>query len=126
MNNTRIFEGYYFLSVKNFGNLIGVKVTDSGGKSVSRCDPTESERIVNNSFVTSSRRSIGFSRERGGTRTTRGKRRPVTEIKSISVFRILVFASGFMNYKIDSLKEIIFIKNSDSTGLNVWNAGINY
>jgi hypothetical protein len=23
-------------------------------------------------------------------------------------------------------KEIIFIKNSDSTGLNVWNAGINY
>jgi len=48
--------------------LIGVKGGDSSGKSVSRCDPTESES------------------ERGGTRTTRGKRPPVTEIDIIFIF----------------------------------------
>jgi len=65
MDNTQIFEEYYFEFVKNFGNLIGVKggekhlllrllvakILDewqfvqylSSGKSVSRCDPAERE-----------------------------------------------------------------------------------
>ena len=78
MNDTRIFEGYSFGFVMDFANLIGVKGGDSIGKSVSRCDPAESERIMNNSFATSNRRSIGFSSERGGIRTTRGKRPTVS------------------------------------------------
>jgi len=48
---------------KFFHHLIEVKGGDSSGKSVSRCAPTESVS------------------ERGGTRTTRGKRPPVTEIE---------------------------------------------
>jgi hypothetical protein len=63
MDDTRILEGDSFEFVKNFGHLIGVKGGDSGGKSVSRCDPAESERIVHNSFATSNRRSIFFKRE---------------------------------------------------------------
>jgi hypothetical protein len=43
MNDTRIIEVYSFELVKNFGHLIGVKGGDSDGKSVSRCDPAESE-----------------------------------------------------------------------------------
>ena len=86
MDDTRILEGDSFGFVKNFGHLIGVKGCDSGGKSVSRCDPAESES------------------DRGGTRTTRGKRLPVTEIDRIAVFRILVFTSGFMNDEIDSIE----------------------
>jgi hypothetical protein len=43
MNVARIFEVYSFAFVKNFCHLIGVKSGDSGGKSVSRCDPAESE-----------------------------------------------------------------------------------
>ena len=39
---------------------------------------------------------------RGGTRTTRGKRPLVTEINKISIFRMFVFLSGFMNYEIHS------------------------
>jgi hypothetical protein len=42
MDDPRIFEVYYFEFVKNFGKLIGVKGGDSSGKSVSRCDPAES------------------------------------------------------------------------------------
>ncbi len=68
MNDTRIIKVYFNEFVKNFFHLIGVKGGDSGGKSVSRCDPAESES------------------ERGGTRTTRGKRPPVTEIDRISDF----------------------------------------
>ena len=83
IDDTRIVEVYSFEFVKNFGHLIGVKGGDSGGKSVSRCDPAESER--------------------GGTRTTRGKRRPVTEIDRISVFRIFMFTPGLMKFEIDSL-----------------------
>ena len=43
MNDTRTFELYAFDFVKNFSNLIGVKGGDSSGKSVSMCDPTETE-----------------------------------------------------------------------------------
>jgi len=49
---------YSFEFVKSFGHLIEVKGGDSGGKSVSRYEPAESERIVHNSFATSNRRSI--------------------------------------------------------------------
>jgi len=38
-----LIQIHQFLFVRNFGHLIGVKGGDSGGKSVSRCDPTESE-----------------------------------------------------------------------------------
>ena len=86
MNTARKVEVYFFEFGKNFCHLIGVKGGDSGGKSVSRCDPAESES------------------DRGGTRTTRGKRLPVTEIDRIAVFRILVFTSGFMNDEIDSIE----------------------
>ena len=41
-----------------------------------------------------------FSCERGGTRTTRGKRPPVMEIDRISIFSMFVFTSGFMNFEI--------------------------
>ena len=41
---------YSFEFVKRFGHLFGVKGGDSGGKSVSSCEPAESERIMNNSF----------------------------------------------------------------------------
>ena len=62
MNDLSIFKLYAFEFVMSLGYLIEVKGGDSSGKSVSRCDPTGSES------------------ERGGTRTTRGKRPPVTEI----------------------------------------------
>ena len=78
MNNTRIIEVYSFDFDKNFSHLIGVKGGDSGGKSVSRCDPTESEWIVYNSFATSNRRSIGFSNEEA--HGPPAERPPVTEI----------------------------------------------
>jgi len=42
-DDPRIVEEYVLEFVKNFVHLIGVKGGDSGGKSVSRCDPTESK-----------------------------------------------------------------------------------
>jgi len=45
MNDTRLIEMYSFEFVKNFGHLIEVKGGDSGGKSVSKCDPIE--RVAN-------------------------------------------------------------------------------
>ena len=57
--DTRIFEGYSFEFVKNIGHLIGVKDGDSGGKSVSRCDPAgakgtkaKNATSCDNAFVT--------------------------------------------------------------------------
>ena len=61
------FDEWYKNNSDIIYHLIGVKGGDSSGKSVSRCDPAESES------------------ERGGTRTTRGKRPPVTEIDRISI-----------------------------------------
>ena len=64
MDNTQLFEGYSFEFVEISNHLIGVQGGDSGGKSVSRCDPAESKA----------------NEEAHGPR---GKRPPVTEIHNL-------------------------------------------
>ena len=72
----------------SFVYLIEVKGFDSSGKSVYRCDPTESEvwtkaknaTSCGNAFVTN------ILLAWAGTRTTRGKRPPVTEIMHFNIY----------------------------------------